>query len=1802
MVGKNNHKVRAEQGANKFKRYTLKKLSIGVASVSIGVGLMFNGAEVASAEEAGQDVAGGSVEEVVEDSEAPFSSEVGTLNEEIEETVVEDDRSVEEVNDSEPTDVLQNGGDDAEVDSGRTSEIDDVAKDEVEQEATVSEDQATVSPIDNEEHGQSNRVSPADTQSTHPEITPQTPTTQYRLDDVRHFFNAEEIKRIEAGQLTVEQALQNALSIQSDVQENKDYHEENVLAAGTRRSTNIEDRSTSGRRVTRAVDAPYYMPTFTTSNTAKDVLDEVDKFVAQNKLTKGEHYLFRYEVARRVSDRRFNKGRGYIQRANRIADQTDNGGNAFNRPLSSDTVTVTRGTNQRELDFINQLANIMNTYLGSRNETRRTEFYPTTSGSSTGTRMGELSNIRINASDRTVTANITIGRDRNNDEAAYIGHQVRVAGELAEIPRQVSTNATSVAQSTDGETNEALAWTGSNSASTNNTFTIKSGGLLHQTKIQNTSNSDIITGIISQPWSLNTPNGTFIETKQHQEGAQHFAELLNVVAEYNTIEDKLKDLKEQIRVHNERVKMARDARENYTLGQYEALKSSRESIVSDKQTAVQRYEQFSKINRYAELDQSLKNALQNTANLPDLEIEPEFNLALLDRAIAEKNRIDDIDVNLTNKTETSVEQYNEAKQAADEAAIRAKDVRSNSDARQGQVDKSAQDLTLANQDLEAAIRNLKEAVNKEALRIAVNESDEIKAKPLFTRSDEPIQANYTQAINDGQEVLSNHAATQAEVSAAVDKINQAKNNLNGLNIEIEEVEIPIPHAVEHRLDYKLAYGQTEEVQAGEDGSEIDTYEYDVDPETGNLINKRLVATRMTKRPKTEIIRVGMKLESKATDTYIETLPYTTQTTEDNTLYVGMRVVDTPGVLGERKTETPLIFKDGKLVKDTDNQTVTTTNPVAEVVRVGTKPLPDFEKMQSDIKALQSGLEEANNKITGLDGRVATNEGEIGTIKSNITDLQGKIAEQEKQLSELQTETGRLDEAIKATDGKVDELAKTVNDKEQALQESINGLRNELDAEKGKLNDAINRIGKNERDIKSLQDRASDLETRATNLEDRANNLDTKVQNLDNELKQEVAGRQQAINDVKQEIQTIKENLERTIGENKQALDGKLTELEGKLSGETSKLDELTKRVETNKKSIENINSSIETIENEANILKGRVDEFEAKINTVDKDIKDEVAERAKAVEELHKKINTAKQELQNTSVDNKKELESTLNSLREELNTEKDKLENLDKRVTSNEANIAGLKGRVSNLESRARDLEKQANSFDAGIDMLGEEVKEEIENRKKAINGLYTELNNMKLQIVNNKGDIEVLENELAELESQLGDEASKLEDLTERVSKNEENITSIKQNIEKVEQEANELTDRVDALEDKSSKLDDSIKKEIADRKEAIDAVKTQLDTVKDEVAKNAKANKEALENQLNNLSDKLKGETAKLEALDKRVTSNEASIAGLRGQIDNVNRQANDLEKKANALQANIEMLDEEVKEALQAEIDQRQQEIKEVKQQIEAAKQELQNEATANKEALENQLNNLSDKLKGETAKLEDLDKRVTSNEASIAGLKGKVDNLNRQVNDLEKQSNNLQASIDMLDESTKEALQAEIDERQKAITRLQNEIDAVEEALENADEQTNERIDELSKQLADEADKLNNLDKRVTSNEANIAGLKGKVDNLNRQVNDLEKQSNNLQASIDMLDESTKEALQAEIDKRQKAITRLQNEIDAVEEALENADEQTNERIDELGKQLANEADKLNNLDKRVTSNEANIAGLKGKVDNLNRQV
>ena len=51
MVGKNNYKTRTEKAANKKQRFSLKKLSVGVASVAVGTTLFLSNTDAVSGEE-----------------------------------------------------------------------------------------------------------------------------------------------------------------------------------------------------------------------------------------------------------------------------------------------------------------------------------------------------------------------------------------------------------------------------------------------------------------------------------------------------------------------------------------------------------------------------------------------------------------------------------------------------------------------------------------------------------------------------------------------------------------------------------------------------------------------------------------------------------------------------------------------------------------------------------------------------------------------------------------------------------------------------------------------------------------------------------------------------------------------------------------------------------------------------------------------------------------------------------------------------------------------------------------------------------------------------------------------------------------------------------------------------------------------------------------------------------------------------------------------------------------------------------------------------------------------------------------------------------------------------------------------------------------------------------------------------------------------------------------------------------------------------------------------------------------------
>ncbi|OYS86467.1 hypothetical protein CBG24_07180 [Limosilactobacillus reuteri] len=87
-------------------------------------------------------------------------------------------------------------------------------------------------------------------------------------------------------------------------------------------------------------------------------------------------------------------------------------------------------------------------------------------------------------------------------------------------------------------------------------------------------------------------------------------------------------------------------------------------------------------------------------------------------------------------------------------------------------------------DAVTAIQNAQKALtgqptNKTELQDAIDQASTVESSDNYTNADSDLQKAYTDAISDGQTVLSNANATQTEVDKALTTINNAKDALNG---------------------------------------------------------------------------------------------------------------------------------------------------------------------------------------------------------------------------------------------------------------------------------------------------------------------------------------------------------------------------------------------------------------------------------------------------------------------------------------------------------------------------------------------------------------------------------------------------------------------------------------------------------------------------------------------------------------------------------------------------------------------------------------------------------------------------------------------------------------------------------------------------------------------------------------------------------------------------------------------------------------------------------------------------------------
>ena len=410
-----------EKGANKYKRYTLKKLSVGVVSVSIGFGLMFGSVEGVSADEltgTNSVVEPNNVDSVQSSEEVSAESNVDKSSETVQSDSSEQTATIDQSLEMKRQEVKTVLGKSNIVGEQYTDLVTKIANAQTldELEGILVEIKQTASLEDNQDLTEQSETEhdAGEKLKNHSEekdgeldkiTTPSTETSlskessvenlvrvdqlnvtsdvKYTLNDVRHLLNSADIARIESGELTVQQTIEKLLNNKVELRETEARHENGVLAAGVEKSSLSPDKQrgkSRSRRSLNGVDVESLFRLFTEQDTVRDVYNRIQQMRQANLIAETEFHFFRFEMLRHLRDSIANNTHDSNNLLpENIKNQSPDAEKILNMHLSNRenvTVPMSRLIEQpfrrisdetkKELDYINEFLKNIETVLLTR--------------------------------------------------------------------------------------------------------------------------------------------------------------------------------------------------------------------------------------------------------------------------------------------------------------------------------------------------------------------------------------------------------------------------------------------------------------------------------------------------------------------------------------------------------------------------------------------------------------------------------------------------------------------------------------------------------------------------------------------------------------------------------------------------------------------------------------------------------------------------------------------------------------------------------------------------------------------------------------------------------------------------------------------------------------------------------------------------------------------------------------------------------------------------------------------------------------------------------------------------------------------------------------------------------------------------------------------------------------------------------------------------------------------------------------------------------------------------------------------
>lgn len=496
----------------------------------------------------------------------------------------------------------------------------------------------------------------------------------------------------------------------------------------------------------------------------------------------------------------------------------------------------------------------------------------------------------------------------------------------------------------------------------------------------------------------------------------------------------------------------------------------------------------------------------------------------------------------------------------------------------------------------------------------------------------------------------------------------------------------------------------------------------------------------------------------------------------------------------------------------------------------------LENINSDIDTINESIADLNSDIDSIE-QVNTEQGnKLGLIDTKLTDLTNKDNDLQTQIDNINEEQGTQDTEVKDIKKQIETIntqITTINEKDTEQDNTIEGIQTDLTQYKSDMQETIEQLQQEDANLhqedRNINGQIETIKLDITNIKDTQDvlnsNIEANTQSIE-ELAQKEANDVKTLQDKDTELET--KNTEQ---------DGRLSQIESINTQQNTRLDTIEKtqtQLDTDIKGalqeIQDLNTKVEgQLEDIQQIAEDQSTMIESITNSVDvinntiTNINNKNTEQDKAIDNLTTKVNSNNEilteEIDNINTLNQQQSEqiSDLNSSISDLNSSIMNINDtvadinasnsyLDNKVTSMAGELTAATenntrqdGEITTLQQDLQQLAEKVSGDETETDTNIQEIKQDIEELNTSLEQTNSNVKTNTQHIATNTSDIDSLKERMTTAEH--GIEAN-----TQNITTNTQNITT---NTEAINTLKTETQQKLDTKLDKT--FADNVNKEL-------------------------------------------------------------------------------------------------------------------------------------------------------------------------------------------------------------------------------------------------------------------------------------------------------------------------------------------------------------------------------------------------------